>query len=177
MPWLPLVTWAPQYTPEGKTGRPSFAPAVILQIELLQQFCGLSGPAMQEALHDVPLYRAFARIDAGITNAPDETTILRFCHLLEQHRVAEKILETVNAEPLARGTLLRAGSFVDAALVDAPTSTKIGSGKKDPAMRPPKQGNQWSFGIQPHRGVAAESGLVLTVKTTAANVHDVMQAA
>ena len=74
--------------PEGKTGRPPFAPEVMLRIDLLQQFCGLSGPAMEEALHDVPLYGAFARIDAGITKAPDEGSIPRFRHLLEQHRVA-----------------------------------------------------------------------------------------
>ena len=82
------MTWVAQYAPEGKTGRPPFAPELMLRIDLLQQFSGLSGPAMEEALHDVPLYGAFARIDAGITKAPDEGSIPRFRHLLEQHRVA-----------------------------------------------------------------------------------------
>ena len=82
------MTWVAQYAPEGKTGRPPFAPELMLRIDLLQQFSGLSGPAMEEALHDVPPYGGFARIDAGITKAPDESTILRFRHMLGQHRVA-----------------------------------------------------------------------------------------
>ena len=160
IPWLRLVTLVVQYTPEGKTGRPPYAAAVMLRIDLLQQFFGLSDPAMEEALHDVPLYRAFARIDAGITKAPDASSILRFRHLLEQHRVAEKILDTVSAELMARGTLLRTGTVVDATLIDAPSSTKMGSGKRDPELRPSKQGNQWFFGMQAPMGAAAESGLV-----------------
>ena len=77
-----------QCTPEGKTGWPPFAPAVMLRIDPLQQFFGLSDPAMEESVHDVPLYGAFARIDAGFMKAADEGAILRFRRLLEQHRVA-----------------------------------------------------------------------------------------
>jgi IS5 family transposase len=33
---------------------------------------------MEEALHDIPLYRDFALLDAGVTRLPDESTILRF---------------------------------------------------------------------------------------------------
>ncbi len=95
------MTVVAQYTPEGKTGRLPFAPEVMLRIDLLQQFCRLSDPTMEEALHDVPLYGAIARIDAEITKAPEESTIQRFRHLLEQHRVAEKILDTVNADLVA----------------------------------------------------------------------------
>jgi len=52
----------------------------MLRIHLLQQFFGHSDPAMEEALHDIPLYREFAQLDAGITRLPDESTILRFSH-------------------------------------------------------------------------------------------------
>jgi hypothetical protein len=40
---------------------------------------------MQEALYDMALFREFAGL-AGEDNLPDESTILRFCHLLEAHR-------------------------------------------------------------------------------------------
>ena len=57
----------------------------MLRIHLLQQFFGHSDPAMEEALHDIALYREFAHLDAGITRLPDESTILRFRHMLEQN--------------------------------------------------------------------------------------------
>ena len=72
---------------------------------------------------------------------------------------------------------LRTGTVVDATLIDAPSSPTNGYGKRNPEMRPSKKANYWSFGVQAHRGVAAESGLVLAVKTTAANLHGVTQAA
>jgi transposase, IS5 family len=80
IPWLELVTLVSAYSPSGKTGRPPFEPEVMLRIHLLQQFFGLSDPAMEEALHDIPLYRSFARLDAGVVRMPDESTILRFRH-------------------------------------------------------------------------------------------------
>ena len=40
---------------------------------------------MGEALHDVALYREFTKLDGGMVRLPDETTILRFRHLLERH--------------------------------------------------------------------------------------------
>jgi hypothetical protein len=57
----------------------------MLRIHFMQQWFGLSDPAMEEALHEVPLYREFAGLDAGATRMPDESTILRFGHLLEEH--------------------------------------------------------------------------------------------
>jgi IS5 family transposase len=124
IPWLPLVTLVAQYTPKGETGRPPFEPEVMLRGYLLQQFFGLSDPAMEEALHDVAIYRGFAHLDSGMSKMPDESTILRFRHLIERHGVAAKILDTVNAELVSRGLLLRTGTVVDATLISAPSSTK-----------------------------------------------------
>jgi hypothetical protein len=78
IPWSELLALIAPHAPAGKTGRPPFATEVMLRIHLLQQFFGHSDPAMEEALHDIPLYREFARLDAGITRLPDESTILRF---------------------------------------------------------------------------------------------------
>ena len=97
IPWSELLALIAPHAPAGKTGRPPFATEVMLRIHLLQQFFGHSDPAMEEALHDIPLYREFARLDAGITRLPDESTILRFRHLLEAHQLAQQILATVNA--------------------------------------------------------------------------------
>ena len=176
IPWSQLLALITPHAPAGKTGRPPFATEVMLRIHLLQQFFGHSDPAMEEALHDIPLYREFAQLDAGITRLPDESTILRFRHMLEQNDLGVQILAAVNAKLIDRGLMLKTGTVVDATLIAAPSSTKNSTGERDPEMHQTKKGNQWHFGMKAHIGVDAESGLVHTVTTTAANAHDVTQA-
>jgi IS5 family transposase len=131
---------------------------------------------MEEALHDMALFREFAQLDAGATRLPDDSTILRFRHLLEANNLASQILATANAKLIDRGLLLKAGTAVDATLISAPSSTKNSTGERDPEMHQTKKGNQWHFGVKAHISVDAESGLVHTVTTTEANAHDVTQA-
>jgi transposase, IS5 family len=172
-PWSRLIALIEPPYPKGKTGRPPFAVATMLQIHFMQQWFGLSDPAMEEALYDVPLYREFAGLGEGMTRLPDESTILRFRHLLETHGLAAQMLAVVNEILSEKGLMLKAGSAVDATLIRAATSTKNVSGKRDPEMHQTKKGNQWYFGMKVHIGVDAESGLVHTVIGTAANVHDI----
>ena len=122
------------------------------------------------------MFREFVGLDAGEDNLPDESTILRFRHLLEAHNLSIQILATVNATLTAKGLLLKSGTVVDATLIAAPSSTKNSTGERDPEMHQTKKGNQWYFGMKAHIGVDADSGLVHTVVGTAANVHDVTQA-
>jgi len=176
VPWADLVMLISPYAPEGKRGRPPFAVEVMLRIHFLQQWFGLSDPAMEEALHDVPLYREFAGLDNWTVRLPDESTILRFRHLLEKHKLAAEILALVNGILRDKGLMLRAGTVVDATLISAPSSTKNASGERDPEMHQSKKGNQWYFGMKAHIGVDAETGLVHTVRGTAGNVSDVLEA-
>ena len=100
VPWRELVGLIQPFAPRGtgaKGGRPTFAVETMLRIHFLQQWFGLSDPAMEEALHDTPLYCEFARLDAGMARMPDETTILRFRHLLEEHNLSIQLLATINA--------------------------------------------------------------------------------
>jgi IS5 family transposase len=173
VPWARLIGLIEPHYPKGKTGRPPFAIATMLRIHFLQQWFGLSDPAMEEALFDVPLYREFAQLPGGISRLPDESTFLRFHHLLEAHELAAQILAAVNDTLRWRGLLLKSGSVVDATLIAAPSSTKNRSGTRDPEMHQTKKGNQWYFGMKAHIGADADSGLVHTVVGTAANVNDV----
>ena len=175
VPWSELVGLIQPHAPAGKTGRPPFAVLTMLRIHFMQQWFGLSDPAMEEALHDVPLYREFAGLDAGATRMPDESTILRFRHLLEEHDLSLQLLATINATLATKGLMLKAGTVVDATLIAAPSSTKNSTGERDPEMHQTKKGNQWHFGMKAHIGVDAQSGLVHTVIGTAANVNDVTQ--
>ena len=175
VPWAALVELVAPFAPEGRRGRPPFSVETMLRIHFMQQWFTLSDPAMEEALHDMPLFREFAGLGGWSDRLPDETTILRFRHLLEQHKLAPKILQTVNELLRGKGLLLRAGTVVDATLIAAPSSTKNSSGERDPEMHQSKKGNQWYFGMKAHIGADAESGLVHTVRGTAGNVNDVVE--
>ena len=175
VPWRELVSVVAPFAPEGKRGRPPFSVETMLRIHFMQQWFTLSDPAMEEALHDVPLFREFAHLSWD-QRFPDETTILRFRHLLEKHKLADEILATVNAVLQRRGLMLKAGTVVDATLIAAPSSTKNKTGERDPEMHQTKKGNQWYFGMKAHIGVDAQSGLTHTVRGTSANVNDVVEA-
>ena len=177
VPWDALVARIEPHYPKGKTGRPPFGAATMLRIHFMQQWFGLSDPAMEEGLHDVPLYREFAQIGSGLVRLPDESTILRFRHLLEQHGLAAQLFSSVNELLQARGLLLKTGTVVDATLIAAPSSTKNASGERDPEMHQTKKGNQWYFGMKAHIATDAESGLVHSVIGTAANIADINVAA
>ena len=176
VPWSELVALVSPYLAEGKRGRPPFPVESMLRVHFMQQWFNLSDPAMEDALHDVPLFREFAGLGGWDDRLPDETTILRFRHVLEKHKLAGQILQTVNDLLTAKGLLLKSGTVVDATLIAAPSSTKNASGERDPEMKQSKKGNQWYFGMKAHIGVDAESGLVHTVRGTAGSVNDVVEA-
>ena len=177
VPWADLVALIAPYAPEaGRRGRQPFAVEAMLRIHFMQQWFTLSDPAMEEALHDVPLYREFAGLDNWHTRLPDESTILRFRHLLEQHKLAEQMFKLINELLIAKGLLLKAGTAVDATLIAAPSSTKNKDNARDAQMRSSKKGNNWYFGMKTHIGVDADSGLTHSVRGTAGNVHDIVEA-
>ena len=118
VPWQALVDLITPYAPDGKRGRPPFAVETMLRIHFMQQWFTLSDPAMEEALHDVPLFREFAGLNWD-TPVPDETTILRFRRLLEEHKLSAEILALINELLSAKVLLLRAGTVVDATLIAA----------------------------------------------------------
>lgn len=175
VPWAALVQLIAPYYPEGKNGRPPFALETMLRVHFMQQWFSLSDPAMEEAFFDVPLYREFAQLEE-LARLPDESTILRFRHRLEEHKLADEILGVVNGLLTSRGLLLKVGTAVDATLIPAPTSTKNKGKARDPEMHSSKKGNQWHFGMKAHIGVDADSGLVHTVKGTSGNVADITEA-
>ena len=176
VPWAELIALiAPYYPPEGKRvwgGRPAYPLEVMLRIHLVQITSNIGDLMMEEFLYDVPLYRRFALLD-GAAVMPEETTIMRFRHLLEKHNLAERVFALVNAQLEQRGLLLKRGTITDSTIVEAPASTKNKEGQRDPEMHQAKKGEKWHFGAKVHNGVDAESGLVHTVVITPANVHDV----
>jgi IS5 family transposase len=174
VPWAELVELIAPYYPEGKTGRPPFSLQTMLRTHFMQQWFTLSDPGMEEAFFDTPLCREFAQLEE-FARLPDESTILRFRHRLEKHKLSGQILAVVNDLLTQRGLLLKTGTVVDATLIAAPTSTKNKDKARDPEMHSSQKGNQWHFGMKAHIGADADSGLVHTVRGTSGNVHDVVE--
>jgi IS5 family transposase len=176
VPWKALLELIEPHYPAAGRGRRPYPLESILRVHLMQNWFTYSDPAMEEALYEIASLRGFARL--SLTEPiPDETTILNFRHLLEQSDLAEDIFKRVNTHLARKGLLLKRGSIVDATIIAAPSSTKNAEGKRDPEMHQTRKGKQWHFGMKAHIGVDADSGLVHTVTTTAANEADVNQVA
>lgn len=120
--------------------------------------------------------RQFAGLSLSTGRIPDETTILNFRHLLEQHQLGQALFDEARNFLGERGLLLKSGTIVDASLIDAPSSTKNQEGQRDPEMHQTRKGNQWYFGMKMHIGVDDMTGVVHSLVSTAANVNDVTQA-
>ena len=76
---------------------------------------------------------------------------------------------------MQRGLILKRGTIVDSTFIEAPSSTKNEKKERDPEAHSAKKGNVWYFGYKAHIGVDKESGLVHTVKVTAAKCNGLAQ--
>lgn len=172
VPWRELVAEIEPFYPRAGNGRPPVGLERMLRMYFLQAWFNLSDPAVEEALYESNSVRHFVGIDLGQEPVPDETTVLKFRHLLERHGLGAKIFARVNGYLAAHGLKIGAGTIVDATILAAPSSTKNKSGKRDPEMHQTRKGNEWHFGMKAHVGVDADTKLVHTVVATAANVAD-----
>lgn len=172
VPWSQFEQLIAPHYPVAGRGRRPYPLRVMLKIHFMQQWFGLSDPAMEEALWETPLLRKFAGIRLDFEGVPDETTILKFRHLLEKHELGKALFDEMAALLTERGLLLRQGTMVDATLIAAPPSTKNNARSRDPEMKQTKKGNQWHFGMKVHVGADVTSGCVHSAEMTSANVHD-----
>lgn len=176
VPWAALLAVIePHYPKAGRRGRPPKALETMLRIYFMQQWYALSDPAMEDALYEVESMRRFARLELADDAMPDETTILKFRHLLERHKLTAQLMNVINDTLEQRGLLLKGGTMVDATIIHAPPSTKNQDKQRDPEMHQTKKGNQWFFGMKIHVGADVDSGLVHTVSVTSANAPDISQ--
>ena len=168
----------PFYPKAGK-GRQPYPLSVMLRTHCVQLFYNLNDPGKEDLLYESEPVRRFVglRLSGPL---PYETTILNFRHLLEKQKLGQGLLDEINAHLESRGLKLRERTIVDAtiiqALIQAPASTKSRAGERDTEMHQTKKGNQWHFGMKAHIGEDADTGIVHSMSTTAANAHDVTEA-
>ena len=175
IPWAKLEKKLRKHYPKGENGNPPYPLPIMLRVHCLQLFYNLSDPAMEDALYEIESMRRFAGLRLS-DRLPDESTILRFRHFLERHKLGEVIFDTVSAQLRQQGLMMREGTIVDATIIAAPSSTKNQDGERDPEMHQTKKGNEWRFGMKMHIGVDDRDGLIHSIETTAANVHDLTAA-
>ena len=172
MPWQRLEERIRPHYFRGQRGRRPYSLLVMLRVHIVQLSYNLSDPAMEDLLYEAESVRRFAglRLSEPI---PDESTILHFRHLLERHQLGQGLFEEIKGHLEEQGVRLREGTIVDATIIEAPSSIKKRTGQRDPEMRQVKKGNQYHFGMKLHIGVDAETGIVHSLGTSSANVHDV----
>ena len=174
IPWTRLLARIEPHYPKAGNGTQPLPLERMLRIYFLQQWFNLSDPGAEEALYDSESMRRFARIGLSEDTVPDESTILRFRHLLEKHQLTKMIFQETRELLKERGLLLKQGTIVDATILSAPTSTKNQSGARDPEMKQTRKGKDWHFGMKVHVGTDPQ-GLVHTLVTTNAGQADIKQ--
>lgn len=144
----------------------------MLRMYFIANWFNLADEACEDALYDTPAFREFCRIDLGCERVPDATSLLKFRHLLEQHKLGAAMFAKVGELLQLNGMKLSGGTIVDATIIAAPSSTKNADKARDPEMHQAMKGKQWYFGMKLHIGVDSKSGLTHSASVTAANVHD-----
>lgn len=173
IPWARLkAVIEPHYPRVKDTGRKPMGLDLMLRIYFVQQWFDLSDPAAEDAIYDSESIRRFVGVELGSDRVPDETTILRFRHLLEKHDLTEAIFAEVRSLLEEKRLLLKSGTIVDATIIHAPSSTKNKTGARDPEMRQTRKGNQWYFGMKVHVGTD-KRGLTHSLEVTDAAQADI----
>ena len=173
VPWAELgAVIEPYYPKPAGAGRRPIGIERMLRIHFLQHWFNLSDPAVEEALYESRSMRRFVGIDLGREPVPDETTILKFRHLLEAHGLGAHLFDLMSEYLEENGIKVATGTIVDATIISAPSSTKNQDKARDPQMHQTRKGNQWYFGMKAHIGVDSKSKMIHSVAATAANVHD-----
>ncbi len=174
IPWPRLLKLIEPHYPKAGNGRQPLGLEKMLRIYFLQQWFNLSDPQAEDAIYDSESMRRFARVELGEEVVPDESTILRFRHLLEHHGLTQAIFDSISGLLEERRLLLRSGTIVDATIIAAPSSTKNASATRDPEMKQTRKGKNWYFGMKLHVGTDPR-GIVHTVRATHAGVADITQ--
>lgn len=167
--WIALIK--PHYY-KGERGNKPYDLERMLRIYLIQNLYDLSDMATVGEVIDSRAFSEFCGVDSS-NQVPDGDTLGRFRNLLMKNSLQEKLFAQVVRLLTERGLILKKGTIVDSTLLSAPSSTKNKDKRRDPEAHQAKKGNTWYFGYKAHIGVDKDSGIVHTVRVTAANQHDV----
>ncbi|MFR8254382.1 MAG: transposase [Parasutterella sp.] len=101
---------------KAKRGAQPYPLELMIRIHFLQLVYNLSDPMCEETLHDSFACRRFVGLTMD-SKCPDETTILRFRHLLEKNVLDKQVFDLFKQQLIARGLLFSKGTIVDGSLL------------------------------------------------------------
>lgn len=177
IPWDEWVAYIMPYYFKGERGRPPRGIEIMLRMYLLQCWFNLSDEESEDSIYDSYAMRSFMKIDFMTEHAPDATTLCKFRKILVDNKIQDILFNAIKEALYKHGHMMRGGSIVDATIIESTGSTKNATGERDPEMHQTKKGKQWHHGMKVHIGTDAGSGYVHTATYTAANEHDITQAA
>ena len=172
---IPWGEWVEEIRPcyyKGERGNKPYDLELMLRLYVLENLYTLSDEGTVAEVIDSRAFSEFCGVESS-NQVPDGDTLGRFRNLLIRNGMQEKLFVQVVKQLEERGLLLKKGTIVDSTLISAPSSTKNAEKKRDSEAHSTKKGNNWHFGYKAHIGVDKDTGLVHTLRTTAANVHDV----
>lgn len=172
IPWEEWMNLIKPYYYKGERGNKPYDLERMLIIYLVQNLYNLSDMATVAEVIDSRAFSDFCGVEFS-NQVPDGDTLGRFRNILMRNGIQQELFAQVVELLMQRGLILKRGTIVDSTFIEAPSSTKNEKKERDPEAHSAKKGNVWYFGYKAHIGVDKESGLVHTVKVTAANEHDV----
>ena len=172
IPWSEWVGIVQPHYYKGERGNKPYDLELMLRIYVLQHLYNLADDAARNEIIDSRALSQFCGVDSS-NQVPDGDTLGRFRNLLVKNGLQEKLFSQVVVLLMERGLILKKGTIVDSTIISAPSSTKNKDKQRDPDAHQVKKGNTWHFGYKAHVGVDKDSGIVHTIKVTAANQHDV----
>lgn len=172
VPWEKWVSIIKPYYYKGERGNKPYDLERMLRIYLVQNLYNLSDMATVAEVIDSRAFSDFCGVESS-NQVPDGDTLGRFRNILMRNGIQQELFAQVVELLMQRGLILKRGTIVDSTFIEAPSSTKNEKKERDPEAHSAKKGNVWHFGYKAHVGADKESGLVHTVKVTAANGHDV----
>jgi transposase, IS5 family len=173
----------------GAIGAPAYPVMVLFKALLLQQWYGLSDPALEEALGDRLSFRRFCGVPLG-QKTPDHATVWRFRERLVQSALAQAAFSCITSQIENAGLVLKQGTLIDASLVpaavnkpappqgDVPPDAAGRPGSKlirsplDPDAAWTKKDGQRHFGYKAHVALDMTSRIVRRVTLTPANINE-----
>ena len=178
-----LIDWAPmeRLLPplRAPAGRPGYPPLALFRALLLAQWYQLSDPGLEEALADRLSFRRFCGLGLD-DGTPDETTICRFRAALAERGMAEALFVELNRQLDTKGLMLKAGTLIDATLVEAavarPPQSEGEVSTKDPEAGFTRRGQRSFFGFKAHVAVDLGSDLIRDAVLTSADIGDSLAA-
>ena len=146
IPWEHWIDLIKDHYPSGKRGRPARGIETMLRMYLMQNWFNLSDVGIEDAIYDSYAMRSFMHLDFLKEQVPDATTLLKFRHLLEEHKIGEQIFADMRSRLESAGLIIHGGTIVDATIIAAPSSTKNKDGKRDEEMHQVKKATSGTLG-------------------------------